>query len=81
MFSKLKLGVSFASTGAQMAFFWGVELLFVLLLLRNLFAPQNNFLMAVILAIFWTVLSVVMTLRLYGKTRSLGQQKEKSEVA
>ncbi len=57
-----------ASTSAQLLFFWGVELLLVLLLWRNLFAPQNNFLMSVLLVFFWTALSALMSLRLYKKT-------------
>lgn len=64
-----KLAASFASTSVQMLFFWGVELLLVLLLWKNLFGPQNNFLMAVVLVLFWTILSVIMTVRLYGKTK------------
>lgn len=71
MNQKLLVCASFASTSMQMLFFWGVELLLVLLLWKNLFEPQNNFLMAVLLILFWTILSVVMTVRLYGKTSKL----------
>lgn len=71
MFSKFGLGASFASTAVQLLFFWGVELVLVLLLWKNQLAPQNNFLMSALLVSFWTLVCLVASFKLYAKMARL----------
>jgi len=47
------------------AFFWATEALLIWFAWQNLSAPQTNFLAAMLLLVFWTVVSIAMTLKLY----------------
>lgn len=66
-------GALSAWSALTLLFFWGAEALFVLFAWQNRGAPQTNFLAAVLLLGFWTLVSVAMTLRLYRKVVGLGR--------